>query len=138
LEVDTKEEDLLFSTVYSIVTLKTNWDIPGGLKAVVNELAKRRSEEGHVEIAGDFNFCICRFLVGYTVIHLNPRYSKVNLINRILRRVQNGLRDGHEQHQTAEIADGIIDDVRLELYRRYAAGYEDLKCADPKNGDIME
>lgn len=105
-------------------------------KLVVEELVNRANRDE--DITGDINFCICRLLVGYTHIHTDPRYWKVNLINRVLRKAQKMVSSSTTWFSEAAIerAESVIDDVRLELYSRYAVDYELKKCAE--NGDIME
>ncbi len=101
------------------------------------ELADR--ERNGQDITGDINFCICRLLVGYTKIHEDPRYHKVNLINKVLRKaksVVNGSSLCWFSREAIERAAAVLDDVKMELYRRYAGPYEDLMCA--ANGDIMD
>lgn len=85
-------------------------------------------------IAGDLNFCVSRLLVKCTEIDKEPRYHKVHFINQALKAAE--LACTHTCGRTALSALTLIDDVRLELYRRYSAGYEDSKCAE--NGDITD
>ena len=106
-------------------------------KLAVNAELARRERDGQ-DITGDINFCICRLLVGYTKIHEDPKYWKVSLINKVLRKAQNGVSNASSWFlpETIERAAAVLDDVKMELYRRYAGPYEDLKCAE--NGDIMD
>lgn len=107
------------------------------VQTIAGELHRR--EKAAEDITGDINFCICRFLVGYTRMHKEPRYSKVNLINRTLRRAQVIVAAASlvwSSQGTKDRAAAVLDDVKMELYRRYAGPYEDLKCAE--NGDIMD
>ena len=61
---------------------------------------------------GDYNYLITRILAGGFDLGLNPKYSKINAII------------------------GILECIKLELYRRVAAPYEDVKAAE--NGDVPE
>ncbi len=104
--------------------------------AVSEELSDRESKGDDIE--GDINFCICRLLVGYTKMHEDPRYWKVNLINKVLRKAQSiviGTSRCWFTQDTMERAAAVLDDVKMELYRRYAGPYEDEKRK--LNGDIM-
>ncbi len=107
------------------------------VQLIAGELHRR--EKAGEDITGDINFCVCRFLVGFTKMHEEPRYSKVNLINSTLRKAQVLVASCNRcwfTQKTQDRAAAVLDDVKLELYRRYAGPYEDLKCA--QNGDIME
>lgn len=107
-------------------------------KLTVNTELADRERDGQ-DITGDINFCICRLLVGYTKIHEDPRYHKVNLINKVLRKAQHVVSNASRcwfSQEAIERAAAVLDDVKMELYRRYAGPYEDLKCAE--NGDIMD
>lgn len=111
--------------------------VPDSKVTVNTELANREREDE--DITGDINFCICRLLVGYTKIDQDPRYHKVNLINKVLRKAQSVVSNASRcwfSLATIERAAAVLDDVKMELYRRYAGPYEDLKCAE--NGDIMD
>ena len=106
------------------------------VREIVHILRNRFQNEGESMI-GDLNFCVCRFLVGITNIHKEPSYEKINTINRILNwsiyKVNN---EWKGRGLIWERAISIIDDIKLELYRRYAGPYEDKKMID--NGDIMD
>ncbi len=109
---------------------------PDSRVTVNTELASR--ERDGDDITGDINFCICRLLVGYTHMHTDPRYHKVNLINKVLRKAQSMVSDTSRYWfslASIERAAAVLDDVKMELYRRYAGPYEDEKRK--LNGDIM-
>ncbi len=106
-------------------------------KLTVNTELVDREHDGQ-DITGDINFCICRLLVGYTKIHEDPRYHKVNLINKVLRKAQSVVSGSSLcwfSREAIERAAAVLDDVKMELYRRYAGPYEDEKRK--LNGDIM-
>ena len=106
-------------------------------KVTVNAELADRERDGQ-DITGDINFCICRLLVGYTKIHEDPRYHKVNLINKVLRKAQSVVSRSSRcwfSQEAIERAAAVLDDVKMELYRRYAGPYEDEK--KKLNGDIM-
>lgn len=114
------------------------------LPRVTKELRERlgRGEA----IGGDLNFCVCRYLVGLTQIDVSPRYeSKIQWIQERLESVK--LRFGNLETGfgfSIPVSDwnkrclGILQCVSLELYRRYAAPYEDDACAREGSGDIMD
>ena len=60
--------------------------------------------------AGDMNYIITRILTGAYKLTTAPRYDKINTCV------------------------GILDCVKLELYRRIASPYEDIKIEE--NGDV--
>ena len=105
---------------------------------VSKELAAR--EKRGDDITGDINFCICRTILGHTSIHTDPRYSKIHLINRSLKKadvvVVGAFSTNDFSEERIERATGVIEDVKLGLYSRYAVDYEAKKRAE--NGDIMD
>ena len=61
---------------------------------------------------GDLNYIITRLLALAYNMAEDPRYHKINAIV------------------------GILECIKLEFYRRSAAGYEDIKAVE--NGDVLE
>jgi len=108
-------------------------------RELITELRAR--EKRGDDITGDLNFCICRLLVGFTSIHTEPRYSKVHFINKTLRLAAEYVRDAKRDELDVDRAGAVLEDVKMELYRRYAGPYEDLKrrpVSEGGNGDIMD
>ncbi len=141
------DEELCFA-ICAIAVADFEIDVKD-VREVCEELFKR--DERGEDITGDINFCICRMILVHTQVHVDPRYSKIHLINKSLRKAQIALsvREAYERYGVEEVdrATGVIDDVRLELYRRYAGPYEDLKAfggtdvhgkVHVANGDIMD
>lgn len=62
------------------------------------------------DLAGPLNYAITRLLLDTTPV--NPRYSRLALVT------------------------GILETIKLEMYRRMVAPYEDAKAEE--NGDVYE
>ncbi len=107
----------------------------------VDEIIKvisERKEKGD-NVAGDINFCISRLLVKVTKIHEEARYFKIHWINEMIKVA--GLNISHWCGRGGVSALTVLDDVKMELYRRYAAPYEDKKrkpVSEGGNGDITD
>lgn len=71
---------------------------------------KNLSHQALSDLDGDLNYTITRLLIGVFDLVDNPKYTKFNT------------------------AIGVLEAVKLELYRRFIAPYEDLKISE--NGDI--
>ena len=78
------------------------------LDGLIAELASELSRRGIGSVArdGDLNYTISELLCEALDLSDDPRYSKINL------------------------AVGVLECVKLELYRRLAAPYEDLKIEE--------
>jgi len=70
----------------------------------------KRLKDTDIASAGDLNYVFSEILVGSLGIDDNPKYDKINT------------------------AVGVLECVKLELYRRVAAPYEDYKVT--QSGDI--
>lgn len=99
---------------------------------IINELGKRK--EKNEDIVGDINFCISRLLVKTTNIHEEPRYNKVHSINEMIKVAELNVLQWCGRAGISALT--VLDDVKMELYRRYAADYEDIK--KELNGDITD
>ena len=76
------------------------------VEIIVNTMKKIEAE------AGDYNYLITRILASGFDLNSKPGYSKINTIV------------------------GVLDCIKLELYRRVAGNYEQEKTIE--NGDIIE
>lgn len=90
----------------------------------VTDLLWEREDQGD-DIGGDLNFAVSRFLCLVTGIDHEPRYSKFQDIEEVLADVEASV---------SGRARAVIRCVGKELYRRFAAPYEDQKCDE--NGEI--
>ena len=79
-------------------------------KEEINALIVKLQSSGSVS-AGDINYIFSEILAGALAIDDNPKYDKINT------------------------AVGVLDCVKLELYRRVAGPYEDYKIS--KSGDTV-
>lgn len=77
------------------------------LAEVLARQARRDGEEDPTALAGMLNYAITRLLL---TLYPEPRYWRIALVT------------------------GVLENVKQEFYRRYAAPYEDRKAAE--NGDV--
>jgi Domain of unknown function (DUF6899) len=83
------------------------------LKPKLQELVKQLQALAHEDardLDGDLNYTIGNLLLDVLDLIENPKYSKFNT------------------------AIGVLESVKLEMYRRFVAEYEDIKIKE--NGDI--
>jgi Domain of unknown function (DUF6899) len=80
------------------------------LDALIQQI--RELDHTHItELDGDLNYAISNLLLGVFDLTDNPKYTKFNS------------------------ALGVLEGVKLEMYRRFTAPYEDEKIEE--NGDIV-
>jgi hypothetical protein len=102
----------------------------GRLIAVLNE---RQQEKQNV--TGQQNYSICRLLLEVTKLHSEPSYSKIHFVNVVLRAAEREINLRHVSEYRKDCCAALIDDVRLEIYRRWSSVYEENK--KNLNGDVV-
>lgn len=63
-----------------------------------------------------------------------PDETLAGSLNYVVSRLCAGLLDGHTNYARINELVGALECIKLELYRRVAAGYEDTKIT--QNGDV--
>jgi len=85
--------------------------LDGIINQLVSTIRTMTDEKDLTTADGRLNYTICRLLIGVLELVGAPKYHKFNS------------------------AVGVLECVKLELYRRLVGGYEDLKAKE--NGDIV-
>lgn len=108
-------------------------DLTNALNSVIDSLVKR--EESGKDILGDLNYVVTSIIVHYLKLVDSPKYFKFVYANNILRRIESIIyRRSFQNNDYYFNVLATIDCIKMEIYRRWAAPYEDSKIKS--NGDI--